>query len=222
MFSFGKSFLYTATIGSYLMMHKNYDYKVYNFTYPPTRDRIRGEYENKIRMDCTPEKIFEVFATLKKDGRIYMSRQDLFRAITPFCYSTKKKEKGDDDDKDDKKKDKKDGVDEKLTLQEDKRVEPEFDFSKSILADFADSNGDGFISLYEFYILVLILQATDDVTKQAFLELSPVGELNKQQFQDCLTKIMKTGTTSKLTISRFLPDPRKEHLSQEKASRGGE
>jgi len=140
-----------------------------------------------------------------------------------FAIQQRKKEKGDDDDKDDKKddkdekkKDKKDGVDEKLTLQEDKRVEPEFDFSKSILADFADSNGDGFISLYEFYILVLILQATDDVTKQAFLELSPVGELNKQQFQDCLTKIMKTGTTSKLTISRFLPDPRKEHLSQEK------
>lgn len=55
--------------------------------YPSTKDRIRGEYENKIRMFSTPEKIFEIFATIKKDDGLYMSYSDLFRAICPFNYT---------------------------------------------------------------------------------------------------------------------------------------
>lgn len=38
-------------------------------------------------MFSTPEKIFEIFATIKKDDELYMSYNDLFRAICPFNYS---------------------------------------------------------------------------------------------------------------------------------------
>ena len=40
-------------------------------------------------MMSPPEKIFEVFATKKKDRNIYMSHLDLFRAVCPYNYTTK-------------------------------------------------------------------------------------------------------------------------------------
>jgi hypothetical protein len=62
-----------------------------------------------------PEKIFEVFATLKKDDNIYMSHLDLFRALCPYNYTTKEKEEEENDDKDgdDKKEGKEDNDDKK-------------------------------------------------------------------------------------------------------------
>lgn len=38
-----------------------------------------------------PEKIFEVFATQKKEDAIYMSHYDLFKAVCPYTFSTKEK-----------------------------------------------------------------------------------------------------------------------------------
>lgn len=38
-------------------------------------------------MFSTPEKIFEIFATIKKNDELYMSYNDLFRAICPFNYT---------------------------------------------------------------------------------------------------------------------------------------
>ena len=50
-----------------------------------TADRIRGNYENKIRFFAPPEKIFEVFATnQQEDGGLQMSYSDFLRALTPF------------------------------------------------------------------------------------------------------------------------------------------
>lgn len=57
---------------------------------PSTRDKIRGEYENKIKRSSPPEKIFETFASFKnKDGKLYMTHSDLFKALCPFNYTTK-------------------------------------------------------------------------------------------------------------------------------------
>jgi len=55
--------------------------------YPKTKDRIRGEYENKIRRYSPPEKIFEIFATIRNKDGLFMSHRDLFRAICPYNYS---------------------------------------------------------------------------------------------------------------------------------------
>lgn len=59
-------------------------------TYPPAKERIRGEYENKIRRYSPPEKIFEVFATHKDENEvIFMTHSDLFKAICPYNYACK-------------------------------------------------------------------------------------------------------------------------------------
>jgi len=55
---------------------------------PPLKERIRGEYENKIRRSSPPEKIFECFASISMAGSIFMSHSDLFAAIVPYNYST--------------------------------------------------------------------------------------------------------------------------------------
>jgi hypothetical protein len=107
---------------------------------PPTRDRIRGEYENKIRRMSPPEKIFEVFATQKKDEHIYMSHQDLFRAVCPYNYTTKER-------------------DEKVSIYLFIYCKGEEGFKSSALIEFADANADGLISLYEYFIFVAFLQS---------------------------------------------------------------
>jgi Ca2+-binding EF-hand superfamily protein len=54
---------------------------------PSYQERIRGTYENKIRQNASPEKVFETFASMKENRKFFMSPQDLFKAITPFNYS---------------------------------------------------------------------------------------------------------------------------------------
>ena len=50
-----------------------------------TADRIRGNYENKIRFFSPPEKIFEVFATKQfEDGSLVMTYADFIRAMIPY------------------------------------------------------------------------------------------------------------------------------------------
>ena len=48
-------------------------------------DRIRGNYENKIRFFASPEKVFEVFATEEdKEGEPQMSYSDFLDCLTPY------------------------------------------------------------------------------------------------------------------------------------------
>ena len=59
-----------------------------------TADRIRGNYENKIRFFASPEKIFEVFSTEQEDnGALQMSYSDFLRALTPYNYASIKDSK---------------------------------------------------------------------------------------------------------------------------------
>jgi Ca2+-binding EF-hand superfamily protein len=50
------------------------------------RDRIVGNYRNRIREWSTPEKIFSTFASVKKDGEAFMTIEDFCDAILPFDY----------------------------------------------------------------------------------------------------------------------------------------
>lgn len=54
---------------------------------PPLSMILRGEYENKIRRYSPPEKIFDVFATIYENGRLYMTVKDLLKAICFYNYS---------------------------------------------------------------------------------------------------------------------------------------
>lgn len=51
-------------------------------------DKIRGSYENKIRFFAPPEKIFETFASKKKDDKLVMTYNDIFRALTPYNFTS--------------------------------------------------------------------------------------------------------------------------------------
>lgn len=58
---------------------------------PPYREKIRGVYENKIRQQAPPEKVFEVFATIKEGKAFYMTPSDFFKSVIPYNYSENRK-----------------------------------------------------------------------------------------------------------------------------------
>lgn len=111
------------------------------FNHPTTKDRIRGEYENKIRKSSPPEKIFETFATISENNELFMSHFDLFKAITPFTYTTK-------------------SMDEESIKN----------YKSQALTDFADIDGDGKISLYEYFLVLCLVQISRQDVKKWFLE----------------------------------------------------
>jgi predicted site-specific integrase-resolvase len=51
---------------------------------------LRGQYENKIRMEATFTKVFETFASKVEGEELVMDYFDLLRSICNFCYSTRK------------------------------------------------------------------------------------------------------------------------------------
>lgn len=51
---------------------------------------LRGQYENKIRMEATFTKIFETFASEIEDGQLVMNYFDLLYSICNFSFTTKK------------------------------------------------------------------------------------------------------------------------------------
>ena len=54
----------------------------------PANEKIRGNYENKIRFFSPPEKSFEIFASEKtQDNEMRMSYKDFLHAMTPYCYA---------------------------------------------------------------------------------------------------------------------------------------
>ena len=63
-----------------------YSAPVLCYTAPDSKDLLRGEYENKIRIYSAPEKIFECFASVNEKSSLLMTHSDLFKALTPFNY----------------------------------------------------------------------------------------------------------------------------------------
>jgi len=192
MFSSAKRLGSVSFMSSLVFLTTNYDFSsttpksIYCFAEPPSRDYIRGQYENKIRMMSPPEKIFEVFAMQKKGRNIYMSHLDLFKAVCPYNYTTKPREYG---------------------------SESESNFESSALVQFADSNRDGIISLYEYYIFVAFMQTTTDDFIKFFGSLTD-RPITRDELKAFL-KFIQTKKSDSLTITKYMPDPRKQHLSRE-------
>lgn len=57
---------------------------------PNRKQLLRGQYENKIRMEATFTKVFETFASKIENDELVMDYFDLLRSICNFCYSTRK------------------------------------------------------------------------------------------------------------------------------------
>jgi len=68
---------------SFLLMKR----KVFMSEDPIIQEIIRGEYENRIRRYSPPEKIFDVFATIRQNGQLYMNLHDLLKAICFYNFS---------------------------------------------------------------------------------------------------------------------------------------
>lgn len=127
------------------------------------QDRIRGNYENKIRFYSPPEKIFQTFASVKtENNKLAMTYLDFFRALTPYNYT------GFRDNKDYFEK-----------------------YSPDILK-VADANGDGVISFTEFFFFVTILQMPESLFEKEIEKHNPEGKtLTKDQFSQSLTLLRK-------------------------------
>lgn len=104
-------------------------------------DKMRGLYENKIRFFCAPEKVFEIFASNKdEEGRLVMSYQDFFKAVTPFTYSPPK------------------DMDEYF-----KRFNPK-------LISIVDCDKSNSIEFTEFFFFILLLQVPVNTLRKQFLK----------------------------------------------------
>ncbi|CDW75918.1 calciumbinding atopy-related autoantigen [Stylonychia lemnae] len=147
----------------------------------PRQDRIRGNYENKIRFFSPPEKIFETFASSKNEkGDLVMSYSDFFRALTPYNHS------------------------------EIKDSKPYFDKYKPDILKVADSNGDGVISFPEFFFFITILQMPLGLIHKEFTKhVKEGGKMNQDEFSKTLTTLRKKTLLGTKQINKgMVPDAR--------------
>ena len=102
---------------------------------PSTADRIRGNYENKIRFFSPPEKIFETFSTAKdEDNHLMMKYEDLLRALTPYNY---------------------------CDIKDPKDYMEKWHHKIEKILHYADADNDGTISFTEFFFFITLLQIPD-------------------------------------------------------------
>lgn len=156
----------------------------------PRQDRIRGQYENKIRFFSPPEKIFETFAHNKdENGKLVMSYSDFFRALTPYNYTE---------------------------LKDNKAY---FEKFKPDVLKVADANSDGVISFPEFIFFITILQLPIGLLAKEFAKADPKElKMNREQFsKTCSSLRKKTILGQKQTnkTNGFMPDARSIRAQEE-------
>jgi Ca2+-binding EF-hand superfamily protein len=148
---------------------------------PPTNEKIRGIYENKIRFFGAPEKIFETFATIKKETGLVMSYNDFFRSITPYNYHPARS-----------------------------NPQEYFDKFKPEILELADINKDGFIDFPEFFFFVTILQLPEKDIRRAFKKTNPQTlKMSPKAFSSTLTHLRKHTLMGKKQMNKtIMPDAR--------------
>ncbi|GAM19553.1 hypothetical protein SAMD00019534_027280 [Acytostelium subglobosum LB1] len=148
------------------------------------REKIVNRYQDKIREYSTPEKIFQTFASVKKNGESFMTLDDFVRAILPsqFRESTQTSLKG---------------------LPLNVRNVP-------LSFQIADIDGDGLISFSEFIFFSTLLSIPEKSVEIAFqiMDVNHDNSIDVNEF----TKIFKllknqsafasTSTSSKALLSQ--------------------
>ena len=125
-----------------------------------TADRIRGNYENKIRFFSSPEKIFETFATEKdENNQVLMTYGDMLRALTPYNYGE---------------------------IKETKEYMEKHSQRINKLLHLADADNNGTISFTEFFFFITILQLPDAIIEKDFKRFEG-QKMNAEQFSQRLT-----------------------------------
>ena len=149
---------------------------------PSTVDRIRGNYENKIRFFANPEKIFETFANIREEEGVFMSYKDFFHSLTPYNFNVPSEGKKD-----------------------------YFEENTPEIMSLVDVNNDKKIDFNEYIFFITILQLHEGEMKRTFKKINPEKEtMTKEQFEVELTKLRKaTALGSKQQNKSILPDGRK-------------
>lgn len=151
-----------------------------NLCEPSRADRIRGNYENKIRFFASPEKVFEVFATEEdEEGNTQMSYCDFLECLTPYNQGE---------------------------LMESDAVKEYLKDHTPKAMKFADSDGDGNISFTEFIFFLTIYQAPQGVIRRIFKKYN--NKLTEEEFSEEIRALRKR-TLSKSVDSKSKFDGRK-------------
>jgi Ca2+-binding EF-hand superfamily protein len=149
---------------------------------PTTADRIRGNYENKIRFFANPEKIFETFANVREEKGVFMSYKDFFHSLTPYSFHVPSEEKKD-----------------------------YFEEHTPQIMTLVDVNNDKKIDFNEYIFFITILQLNEGEMIRTFEKVDPENKrMTKDQFEQALTTLRKaTALGSKQQNRSMLPDGRK-------------
>lgn len=182
---------------------------------PSTAERIRGNYENKIRFFAAPEKIFETFANIREpEGGVFMSYNDFFHSLTPYNFVA-----SNDDDDDDKKDDDKKEEDKESNSEEaeKKKVPGYFDKFTPEIMTIVDANHDEKIDFNEYIFFITLLHLPEGEVLRVIEKISPEErKVSKLQFGPELIRLRKsTALGSKQHSRSFIPDGRKITSNEE-------
>lgn len=149
-------------------------------------DRIRGNYENKVRFYSPPEKVFEIFATHKtEEGELRMTYADFLRAMTPFSQTEFFED----------------------TEEYVKECSPE-------ILKRVDVDGDGNISFCEFFFFLVLAQIPPIKLRRVFNKYEG-GKLTKEQMSTELRNLRNSTRAGKRQQAKTALDGRAIKTSEE-------
>lgn len=153
-----------------------------------TSEKIRGNYENKIRFFAPPEKIFETFATLKEGEKIFMTYEDFFYSLTPYSFHPH---------------------------PEEEKLKKYFENPPEIL-QLADINKDGKIDFPEFIFFLTILQLPEIEILNVFRKKgTSEHKMDKSVFSDEFTNLRKQTLIGRKQQNKTFIDARHTSADEE-------
>lgn len=155
------------------------------------RDKVIQNYENRIRSLSSPEKVFNYFSSVSKDGEAFMTPEDFIRSLTPYDFPSG----GTPSEKKDWKE-----VAGKLEI-------PAF-------FKYCDSNGDGLLSFQEYFFFITLLSIPAHEFEIAFkmIDADSNGVIDEKEFLTVLKAMkdrsvagQKQRTFTDITKEPFMP-----------------
>eukprot|EP00386_Alphamonas_edax_P004509 GDKI01014222.1.p1 GENE.GDKI01014222.1~~GDKI01014222.1.p1 ORF type:complete len:449 (-),score=88.24 GDKI01014222.1:22-1368(-) len=166
-------------------------------------DRVRGNYENRIKFGSNPEKVFDYFANARDPQTLtkYMTREDFINALLPFPFfaGDTKKEEEEEGGKEEEK-----GEQDHASVYRSKAIQQLYGEQFTSFFDVADSNKDNQFSYGEFLVFSTLVSSPPAHFHLAFKlftseSIPPTGEvtLSRDEFVDMLTAMIKRSPRGK-------------------------